>query len=58
MLMGVGDDDVGVTRRGCPGPQGFEEHKELQLPEDLPPSAHPAYITSLIKLVLQPVMQL
>ena len=46
----------GVIRRGCPGPEGFERHKELQLPEDYPPAAHPAFITGLIKLTRQPVM--
>lgn len=55
-VNGGGNDDEGVRGRGCPGPEGFERHKELQLPEDLPPSARPAYITSLITLMLQPVM--
>lgn len=49
------DGNVGV-RGGCPGPEGFERHKELQLPEDRPPSARSAYITGLIKLVHQRVM--
>lgn len=26
--------------RGCPGPQGFERHKELQLPKDPPTPKH------------------
>lgn len=45
------DGNVEV-RGGCPGPEGFERHKELQLPEDPPPSARSAYITGLIKLLV------
>lgn len=45
------DGNVGV-RGGCPGPEGFERHKELQLPEDPPPSARSAYISGLIKLAV------
>lgn len=58
ILVGVGHGGVEVGGRGCPSPQGFERHKELQLPVDAPPSAHPAFITGLIKLPRQPVMQL
>lgn len=50
------DGNVEVRGGGCPGPEGFERHKELQLPEDPPPSARSAYITGLIKLVHQRVM--
>lgn len=46
------DGNVGVRGGGCPGPEGFERHKELQLPEDPPPSARSAYISGLIKLAV------
>lgn len=57
--IGIGGGEmggVGVRGRGCPGPEGFERHKELRIPEDSPPSAHPAFITGLIKLTRQLVM--
>lgn len=55
MILGGGVIVVsGCVARGCPGPEGFERHKELQLPEDPSPSAHPAFITGLIKLTHQP----
>lgn len=37
------DGGVGVRGRGCPGPEGLRE-----LPEDLPSSVHPHFVTVLI----------